>query len=245
MPATAESLRDLHQLHQRARALRDRLSSGPKTLAARQVALATRQAEVEAAKKALQDAKMHVKKHEHTLKGIETKIDDLKVKLNQVKKNDEYRALQNQIAHDETAKGKAEEDILTALDETETKTAEVARLDADVKKFAAEVAALQQQIDQQAGDQKAQLRELETAITQAEAAIPLEHRDHYRRIVARYGADALAACEEHSCTGCFTAVTPQMLNELINRNSLTFCLSCGRLLYYIEPEVSSTKRKAR
>jgi uncharacterized protein len=245
MPATAESLRDLHQLHQRARALRDRLSSGPKTLAARQAALAGRQAEVETARKALQDAKMHVKKHEHTLKGVETKIDDLKVKLNQVKKNDEYKALQNQIAHDETAKGKAEEDILTSLEEVETKTAEVARLDADVKKFAAEVAALQQQIDQQAGDQKAQLHELESAITNAEAAIPAEHRDHYRRIVARYGADALSACEENSCTGCYTAVTPQMLNELINRNSLTFCLSCGRLLYYIAPEVSSIKRKAK
>ena len=29
MPATADSLRDLHLLHQRAKALRDRLTSGP------------------------------------------------------------------------------------------------------------------------------------------------------------------------------------------------------------------------
>jgi predicted nucleic acid-binding Zn-ribbon protein len=245
MPATAENLRDLHQLHQRARALRDRITSGPKTLAARQAALTARQAEVEVSRKALQDAKMHVKKHEHTLKGIETKIDDLKVKLNQVKKNDEYKALQNQIAHDNTAKSKAEEDILTALEEVEIKTAEVARLEADVKKYASDVAALQQQIEQQAGDHKAQLRELETAITEAEAAIPDNHRDQYRRIVARYGADALAACEDGSCHGCFTAVTPQMMNDLINGTSLTFCLSCGRLLYCSEPEVSSTKRKAR
>ena len=245
MPATAESLRDLHQLHQRARALRDRLSSGPKTLAARQAALATRQAELEAARKALQDAKMHVKKHEHSLKGIETKIDDLKVKLNQVKKNDEYRALQNQIAHDNNAKGKIEEEILLALEEVETKTAELTQLEAAVKRFESEVAALQQQIDQQAGEHKAQLCELEAAITQAEAAIPEPHRDHYRRIVARYGADALAACEGDSCLGCYTTITPQMKNELINRESLTFCLSCGRLLYYLEPEVARTKRTAR
>ncbi len=31
MPATADNLRDLHLLHQRAKALRDRLTSGPKT----------------------------------------------------------------------------------------------------------------------------------------------------------------------------------------------------------------------
>ena len=47
MSATAENLRDLHELHQRAKALRDRLTSGPKTLAARQAALANRQAELE------------------------------------------------------------------------------------------------------------------------------------------------------------------------------------------------------
>jgi predicted nucleic acid-binding Zn-ribbon protein len=245
MPTTAENLRDLHVLHQRARALRDRLSSGPRTLAARQAALSTRQGEVEASRKALQDAKMHVKKHEHSLKGIETKIDDLKVKLNQVKKNDEYRALQNQIAHDNASKGKIEEDILTALEEVETKTAEVARLEAEVKKAAAEVAALQQQIQQQSADHSAQLRELETAITQAEAAIPDDHRDHYRRIVGRYGAEALAACEDGSCHGCYTAVTAQQLNDLINGAHLTFCLSCGRLLYRIEPEVSATTRTAK
>jgi predicted nucleic acid-binding Zn-ribbon protein len=245
MPATAESLRDLHQLHQRARALRDRLSSGPKTLAARQAALATRQAELEAARKALQDAKMHVKKHEHSLKGIETKIDDLKVKLNQVKKNEEYKALQNQIAHDNTAKGKIEEDILLSLEEVETKSAEVARLEAELQKFAGEVAALKQQLDQQTGEQAAQLRELETALTHSEGAIPQDQRDRYRRIVARYGADALAACEDSACHGCYTSVTPQMMNELINGESLTFCLSCGRLLYYIKPEPSTTKRTAK
>lgn len=245
MTTTAENLRDLHLLHQRARALRDRLTSGPKTLAARQAALAARQAEVEAARKALQDAKMHVKKHEHSLKAVETKIDDLKIKLNQVKKNEEYKALQNQIAHDNTAKGKIEEDILSSLDEVETKTAEVARLEADVQRFEAEVAALRQQIDQQSAEHTAQLRELETAITRSEGAIPENHRDHYRRIVARYGADALAACEDSSCHGCYTSVTPQMMNELINGESLTFCLSCGRLLYYIQPEVSVTKRTAK
>jgi predicted nucleic acid-binding Zn-ribbon protein len=243
MPTTAENLRDLHLLHQRARALRDRLSSGPKTLVARQAALSARQGEVEAARKALQDAKMHVKKHEHSLQGIDTKIDDLKIKLNLVKKNEEYKALQNQIAHDNTSKGRIEEDILTALEEVETKTAEVAQLEADVKRFAAEVAALQQQIDQQSGQHKAQLVELETAIKQAEATIPDEHRDHYRRIVSRYGADALAACEGDSCLGCYTSIPPQMKNDLINGAGLSFCLSCGRLLYLTEPEVSPTKKR--
>jgi predicted nucleic acid-binding Zn-ribbon protein len=244
MPATAESLRDLHLLHQRARALRDRLTSGPKTLAARQAALATRQAEVEACRKALQDAKVQLKKHEHSLQGLEAKIDDHKIKLNQVKKNEEYKALQNQIAHDNVTKSKLEEDVLLALEAIETKTAELGKLEADAKRFAGELAALQKEIEAQSVGQKDQLRELETAITEAEAVIPEgDDRVRYRRIVARYGADALAACEDAACHGCYTAVTAQMWNDLINAQSLTFCLSCGRLLYLADPEVANTRRK--
>jgi uncharacterized protein len=244
MPATADNLRDLHLLHQRAKALRDRLASGPRTLAARQAALATRQSELDAAKKALQDSKVQLSKHEHSLKSVDAKIDDLKVKLNQVKKNEEYKALQNQIAHDNTAKSKIEEDILLSYDVIETKTADVKKTDDEVKRVVAEVAALQKQLDDQVASHKAQLEELEAAIIGAESLIPDEYREKYRRIVGRYGADALAVCENASCNGCFTSLTGQMINDLINGEGLSFCLSCGRLLYLNEPEIANTRRAA-
>lgn len=243
MPATAENLRDLHQLHQRARALQDRLSSGPKTLAARQAALNARQAELEAARKALQEAKIGMKKHEHSLQAIETKIDDSKIKLNQAKKNEEYKAHQNQIAHDSATKSKLEEQVLQAMEVIETKTSELAKLEADAKKFSEELAAFRKQVEEQSIAHKAQLRELKTAITGAEIAIPDDFREQYRRIVSRYGTNALAVCEDGACHGCFTAVTTQMLNNLINGAGLIFCLSCGRLLYLPEPEVANTRRK--
>jgi uncharacterized protein len=239
---TAENLRDLHELHQRAKALRDRLSSGPKTLAVRQTTLATRMAQVEQEHKTLQDARVQLKKQEHTLQGIESKINDLTTKLNLVKKNDEYKALQNQIAHEAAAKSKIEEEILTALEDVETRTAAYGKLEADAKRFSGEVATLQQQIDNEATAQKAQLAEPEAAIVHAEDVIPEEFRVQYRRIVGRYGPDALAACDEGSCLGCFTSLTPQMVNDLINGSGLSWCLSCGRLLYHAETVVVHTKR---
>jgi len=244
MSATAENLHDLHQLHHRARALRDRLASGPKTLAARQAVLANRQAELEQAKKTLQDSKVHLKKHEHSIQGIDTKLDDLKVKLNLVKKNEEYKAIQNQIAHELSSKAKIEEEMLVALETIESKTAEAGKLEADVKRFADEVVAIRQQIEEQSASHQTQLRELETAIIEAETVIPEGFRDQYRRLVGRYGADALAACEDGACHGCYTSIPAQMVNELINRNGLQFCLSCGRLLYLPEPEVANTRRIA-
>jgi len=246
MSATAEVLRDLHLLHQRAKSLRDRLTSAPRTLAARQTALAARQAEVDKARKALQDAKVHLKKNEHSLQASQSKIDDLKAKLNQVKKNEEYKALQNQIAHDRSSLSKIEDEILQGYDAVEVQGQALAKLEAEVKGMAQEIDAMQKLIESQAAEHQAKLKELEIAIIDAETSISEDERERYRRTVRQFGADALAACENGACLGCFTAVTTQMLNHLINADQLMFCKSCGRLLYMAEnQETASPPKRAK
>lgn len=248
MPATADSLRDLHLLHQRAKALRDRLTSGPKTLAARQAALVNRQAAVDASRKALQDAKVQLKKKEHAAQSVSAKMDDLKVKLNQAKKNDEYKAIQNQIAHDKSAVEKIEGDMLDEMVKLDEQVARLAAEEAEVKRFAEEVAAYQVTVDSQAAGQQAQLLELETAIVDAEGVIPEDSRDRFRRTVKQHGADAMAPVEYDrksqlgACAGCYSTLTTQMMNELINGGSLTFCKACGRVLYLPEEEHANTRR---
>jgi len=245
MSATAENLRELHQLHQRAKALRDRLISGPKTLASRQAALANRQAALEASRKALQDAKVQLKKREHALQALQSKIDDLQVKLNQVKKNDEYKALQNQIANDKSAVEKTEGEILGDMVRIDEQAAALGVEEAEFKKFADEVTGLKSMLETQAGTQKVQLNELESAIIGAEAIIPEDERERYRRTVKQHGADAMAFVENGACSGCFVSVTPQMMNELINARALSFCKTCGRILYLAEEDIPNTKRLAR
>jgi predicted nucleic acid-binding Zn-ribbon protein len=248
MPATADSLRDLHTLHQRAKALRDRLNSGPKTVAARQAALANRQAALEAARKALQDARVQLKKKEHTAQSINARIDDRKAKLNTVKKNDEYRAIQNEIAMERSQVDRVEGEILEEMERVDELARRVAAEEAEIKAFAAEFDALKQQVESQAAGQRAQLAEIDTAIVEAEAIIPEDVRERYRRTVKQHGADAMAPVEYDrkaqlaSCTGCFVAVTTQVLNELINGDHLSFCKSCGRVLYMPEEDHPNTRR---
>jgi predicted nucleic acid-binding Zn-ribbon protein len=245
MAITAESLQELHRLHQRAKALRDRLTAGPKLLAARQSALANRQASVEAARKALQEAKVQIKKHEHSVQSHQVKIDDLKVKLNQVKKNDEYKAIQNQIAHDQAAIGKLEDELLEAYGATESQAADLAKLEAEVTATTKDVAALKTEIESQAAQQQQQLQELERGIIEAEDVIPEDHREQYRRVVKRYGADALAFLQSNACSGCNVSITAQTKNELINSHTLVFCKTCGRVLYLAEEDIPNTRRTAR
>ena len=245
MPATAENLRDLHTLHQRAKALRERLASAPKTLAARQAALAARQATLEGARKALKDVRAQLKTRETQVGGMQAKVEDLRVKLNAVKKQAEYDAIRNQIAHDNLAISKYEDEILDGMTKIDDQAASLATLEAEVKKMEADVAALKADIEAKAEGHKAQVKELETAIVEAEGVIPADLREQYRRNVKQRGADAMAAVEGGACTGCFVSVTSQMLNELINAERMVFCQTCGRILYLPDEEVEATRRTGR
>ena len=52
---------------------------------------------------------------------------------------------------------------------------------------------MQKQIESQAAEHQAKLKELEIAIIDAESIIPEDQRERYRRTVRQLGADALAA----------------------------------------------------
>ncbi len=242
MPSTASTLRELHQLHQRAKSLRDRLTSGPKTLQARKNALAAKQAALEEAKKGLQDEKVAVKKHEHHLQSQQTKSDDLRVKLNMVKKNDEYKAIQNQLALDKSHMDKTEGEIIEAMVRVDERTVTVHAAEVELKKVQDEVDGLAKQIEAHADAQKLQLGELEAAIGDAESVIDEDQRDRYRRTVKQRGADALASVEDGACSGCYVSVTHQMINELVNGKSLQFCQTCGRMLYLADDDQPTTRR---
>lgn len=242
MPAAASSLRDLHILHQRAKALRDRLASGPKTLAAKKAAAAGRQGKLDEAKKALQDEKLTIKRHEAQIQAHQAKNDDLAVKQNTIKKNDEFRALTSQINANKASIEKIEATILEAMERVDARQAEVDAAQVEVDKFAAEVATLASQIEQHAAGQKAQLKELEAAIVEAEACIDGDARDRYIRTVRQRGADAMAAVEGGACTGCYTTVTGQVMNELMNGQHIQFCMTCGRMLYLADDDGPAPRR---
>lgn len=242
MPALADNLRELHLLHQRAKTLKDRLSSGPKTLATRRAVLDTRRVAVEAAKKAMQDAKAQVHKRETSVLALKLKTDDLRVKLNAVKKQVEYEAIRNQLANDNSSIAKLEDETLEAMAKVEEHQKSLSDADADAGKLQVEVDNMARDIASKAAEGQAQVKTLMAAIVEAEGFIDADQREQYRRSVNQRGADAMGAVEDGSCTGCFVSVTAQMMNELINGHALVFCKTCGRILYLAEQDTANTRR---
>jgi predicted nucleic acid-binding Zn-ribbon protein len=243
MPTTAQNLRDLHELHQRAKTLRDRLVAGPKNLEARQANLAKRKAEVDAARDLLKRAKADIKNKEVQAQSMRNKCDELRVKLNAVKKQVEYDAIRNEIAHGNSSASKLEDEVLELMSKVETQDAELKAAEAEVARISGEVAALTTELETKSGEYQAQLAELEAAILSAEEIVPEDARDQYRRVIKQRGADAMAPVEDNACHGCYVTVTSQMMNELINAHSLVFCKICGRILYLAEEPKNVLKRK--
>ena len=131
------------------------------------------------------------------------------------------------------------------MSQVEAQAADAAKLEAEVKAFDADAVALKAQVESQAGEQKAQLAALEAAIVEAEEVIPEDDRDRYRRTVKQQGADALARVESGACSGCYVEVTHQVMNELINNTHMTFCKTCGRILYLAEEDHPNMRRSAQ
>lgn len=242
MTTTANSLREIHSLHQRAKAIRDRLAGVPKAVAARSGMVAKKQEAVDKAKKDLQQVKVNKASKESQRKSIHQKMDDYASKLLSVKKNDEYKAIQNEIAVLKSQVNKVDDEIIECELEIETREAAVKAVELELKKVQDDLAAFQKQAEDARPADEAKLAELSQAVAEAEAIIPVDLRDKYQRIIRQKGADALAIVEEGACTGCFMSVTSQMLNDLINCDTLVFCRSCGRVLYMAEETEKLTKR---
>ena len=242
MTTTANSLREIHSLHQRAKAIQDRLASHPKTVAARNAIVAKKESTLDQSKKDLQQVKVTRGLKETQRKSVLAKIDDFSSKLLTVKKNEEYKAIQNEIALLKSQMGKIDDELIESELDIDDRNAKIKELEAEVAKLKAELAAFLKKFDENKPADDANLADLSRQIAEAEAIIPIEIRDSYQRVIRQRGADALALVEEGACSGCFMAVTSQMVNDLINCDKLVFCRSCGRVLYMAEETERITRR---
>lgn len=230
MNTTAGGLKELHRLHLRFKQVQDKLDRGPKQIKARQQITARKEAERAAQKERLTTLKKTADQRSLQMKTNENKIADLKVKLNTASSNREFDIIKSQIDADTMANSVLEDEILEILEKVDQAQIALAELDrqcaealADEKRFAEQIAAKEPELQGEA-------QELQAAIKEAESTLPSSIMVDYRRLVQAHGASALAAVENGVCTECNVGLSPQLRVEL-NTGQIVFCRSCGRLLY--------------
>ena len=122
------------------------------------------------------------------------------------------------------------DEILELLVKVDDIQEQVRTAESELEKGKLETAKVQALVDKELASLQADFDSVNTDLEAAEALLPLDVKPEYGRLVTALGEDALAAVEDNSCGHCYTTVTTQVISQLM-MNRVTFCKSCGSLLY--------------
>ena len=150
----------------------------------------------------------------------------------EVKKNEEYQALEHEIANLESKIDELESEQIETLDKIDDarETAEVAE-----KKIAQRVIELEKEREERVAFGKQaeiDVQSLETQIVETREEVEpdfLSVYDRVSKIISR--PPYMAPLEDQKCSGCHLRVSNDVVSSVLVEKKLTQCDQCGRIVY--------------
>jgi hypothetical protein len=192
-----------------------------------------------AAGASLENAKTKVKELESQRKDLELEVEAKKQMISkyanqqlQTRKNEEYRALANEIQTCKEAIFKIEDQEISLMEQGEAAQKEVARATqaaSEARKMADDQVT---QLGVREVNLKKELVELEANREELAAAVDSTARGRYERLVKNKGENVVVGVQHGVCGGCHMKLQPQLLVMCQAQQELVTCSNCGRILYY-------------
>jgi predicted nucleic acid-binding Zn-ribbon protein len=158
-------------------------------------------------------------------------INRLKTQQYETRKNDEFRAMANEIERYEKEIQSIEDQELELMDQVEKTKVEAT---AEEKKSSSARESIGRQmvdLDQKATALNARLGELTTERNELAGKIEEDLLGRFERLFASKGDAAIVALEHEVCTGCHMKITTQTAHRVRNGKEIVSCEQCGRILY--------------
>jgi predicted nucleic acid-binding Zn-ribbon protein len=187
----------------------------------------------------LEEAKARIKHLESERKNLELEVEAKKALIVryanqqlQTRKNDEYKALANEI---ETCKAdifRIEDQEISLMEQSEAahKDAQDAtRLDSETRKLVEEQVV---QLGAREKNLKSELEKLQLNRGELAAAVDEIIRGRYERLLRSKGENVVVGVQHGVCGGCHMKLQPQLLVACRSAKELVTCGNCGRILYY-------------
>lgn len=189
-------------------------------------------------KKALEVAKLAMQENEVAMKNLELDIQTredsiakLKVQQFETRKNEEYRAMGQEIE-------KYQRDV-TALEDRELELMEKGEtLRATLSTAEAALAASQELVDEDLADIETRRQNLRKEMAEIEAKRALEAAevspeilDLYNRLFKNKASIVIVPLEDGQCKGCHMKVIKSTVVSVKTDKRITNCENCGRILY--------------
>lgn len=158
-------------------------------------------------------------------------ISRLKTQQYETRKNEEFRAMGNEIERYANEIRKIEDQELELMDQSERLKLEIV---AEEKKSAAARDSVARQItdlDEKAKALETRLQELTKDRDQLASAIDEDLLSRFERLFASKGDAAIVALDHDVCTGCHMKVTAQTAVRVKAGKEIASCEQCGRILF--------------
>jgi predicted nucleic acid-binding Zn-ribbon protein len=172
------------------------------------------------------------RKGELAIQDVEQKISKYKSQLFDVKTNEQYRALLNEIEFGSQEIRKIEDEILVKMEQEETLKAQGKALEIQLQREKAVVETEKKSAREEVEKDKALLAELDAERERLVRDIPADLLARYHRIAGSRKGIALARAVQETCQACNVRIRPQVFSELIKGDVIHSCDSCNRILYY-------------
>jgi len=233
MPGPAVILREIHRLRRHARDLQIEIDRGPQALKAQQAKVGRQEELVKEAHETIKRLKVQIREKEVTLRSKVQQIAKHEKQLNEATAKKEYDALRAEINAEKRAVSELEDDILNDMGESEELTAKLPELEKAVGEAKESAARFEQENEGRQAGFDEQLKQANQSLKEIEATLPEDILPIYERLLARMGEDAMSAIQGRTCIACYTEITAQTYNQLL-QSQFVACMNCGRILYLPE-----------
>jgi predicted nucleic acid-binding Zn-ribbon protein len=229
--AELEQLLVLQDRQQKIKQIQTEVKSLPQQRQNLEAQLAASAAALAALKHKAQHLEMDRKKLELDAGTRQESITRLKTQQYETRKNDEFRAMGNEIERYEKEIHQIEDQELELMDQAEKLKVEIGGEDKKASGARESIARQMTDLAEKAKTLETRLTELTAERTEAAGKIDEDLLGRFERLFASKGDAAIVALEHEVCTGCHMKVTTQTAHRVKNGKEIVSCEQCGRILY--------------
>jgi len=232
-----EFLREIQTLDQRLKELDSEIASLPRRIAALEMALVAHRLTVERIKSEQVTLATERRKTELLVQDFRAKVSKSRGHSSEVKTNQEYRAVMDEVAFAEAEISKCEERLLQYMENGEAQERALAVAEEAMTTEQAQVDEARASLEARTAADRAERDRLHASREALRVQVGSDVLRRYER-VSKLRGQGLAPIDLEACGSCRVRLRPQMLQEILARpHEIFVCESCGRLLF-LPPQAS-------
>ncbi len=232
MQSELEQLLVLQDRDQKIKQVQNELTTLPRQRAQLEAQLAAATAGLEALKQRARQIEVDRKKLELDAGTRTESINRLRTQQYETRKNEEFRAIGNEIERYGKEIQQIEDQELELMEQTDKLKAEIAMEEQKVAGARESVAKQLADLEQKGGALQTRLQELNDERAEIASKVDEDVLNRFERLFKSKGDAAIVGLRHEVCTGCHMKITPQTSHRVKNGREIVSCEQCGRILYW-------------